>query len=930
MNEILTYSFCDRYIDKLAGFIDNHYIKQGKDLSRLAICFGGKRPALFIKRELSRRIGGSFYPPRFFTIDEFVGYCLGKKEVVSGLLDLDNCYLLYQLAKTITPQVCKGRESFSQFLPWTREIIKFIDNLDLENIDNERLKNIEKNAQIGYAVPEDINELLKAIVVLREAYHAKLLKNKQYSRGLQYLKASEMIEDLSFDEFDQILFCNFFYFNQTEQILIKALYRQKKATLIFQGDQRKWPVLERISKNFACTITEGEKPEIPRFKLKLYSGFDGHSQMGLVRRILQKSDSLAETVIVLPNAESIVGLMSEISSELTEFNISMGYPLKRSSLYSLLEFVFRAQRSKRKDLYYAKDYLKVLKHPFIKNLNICQDETVSRILIHKIEEVLTGKEVTDLSGSLFIDLRQVEHCDGVFQLASEMLNRFGVNVSAEDLTHVLQVIHRHAFGQWEEVHHFCEFAACLNDFLTLLRDKSFLSKLHLNALIAEKMFILQEEFAQAAFSQEAFAIEEIFKIFDSKVSREMVKFKGSPLKGLQILGLMETRALNFKNVIILDVNEGVLPHLNIYEPLIPREVMISLNLDRLEMEEEIQRYQFMRLISSAENVHLIYQKSKDKERSRFIEELVWEEQKANQKYRTEDVLHGCFQVKVSNRKKVIPKTSAMLEVLRKHTYSASSINTYLRNPLEFYYSYVLGLREKEDLLDEPEAKRVGTFFHELLEEAFQSFLHKKPVIDSAFRKYVLGLFETRFGATFGRGMKSDAFLLKSVMEERIKRFLDNEETNPQRQVKELLHLEKRFEDVIALSCGDIKFSYIVDRVDQLADDTVMIIDYKTGSVGQMPKAIDRIKGMDLSRETIKEEVKSFQIPLYFNFLNREYKSQKINAALYNLRTMKLETFIDSRMSFARAEIQEAFLKPLDFILSEILNPEIDFVEDTNE
>ena len=104
----------------------------------------------------------------------------------------------------------------------------------------------------------------------------------------------------------------------------------------------------------------------------------------------------------------------------------------------------------------------------------------------------------------------------------------------------------------------------------------------------------------------------MFKIFDAKISGELVKFHGSPLKGLQILGLLETRSLNFENVIVLDVNEGVLPRLNIYAYLIPREVMISLGLDQMELEEEIQRYQFMRLLSSAKDVHLIYRESKDK------------------------------------------------------------------------------------------------------------------------------------------------------------------------------------------------------------------------------------------------------------------------------------------------------------------------------
>ena len=109
----------------------------------------------------------------------------------------------------------------------------------------------------------------------------------------------------------------------------------------------------------------------------------------------------------------------------------------------------------------------------------------------------------------------------------------------------------------------------------------------------------------------------MFRIFMNKLDHKPIAFSASPLKGLQILGLLETRSLNFENVLILDVNENSLPKLKIYEPLVPREVMISLGLNRLEKEEEIQRYQFKRLLSGARKVYLIYEESSKKEKAGF-------------------------------------------------------------------------------------------------------------------------------------------------------------------------------------------------------------------------------------------------------------------------------------------------------------------------
>ncbi|HLF17918.1 MAG TPA: PD-(D/E)XK nuclease family protein [Candidatus Omnitrophota bacterium] len=927
-NKILSVSFCESYIDKLVEHIETNYIKTGKDLSRLAIVFGGKRPALFIKQALAKRLKKSFYPPTFFTIDEFITGIVKKHEPFKPPQDLDACYLLYKITQEKAPQLLKKRQTFAQFLPWTREIMAFIEQLDLEDVAEKKLLNMQQNARIGYDVPKDINDLLQAIVKIRSAYHEELKKLNIYSRGFQYLRASQIVKDVSFEEFDQVLFCNFFYFHAAEEAVVKNLYDRGLATLIFQGDERKWPVLERISRHFECDILEGEKVDKPNFDLKLYSGFDVHAQVGHVREILKTIPQSDKTVVVLPQADHLIPLLTEIAVLQKDFNVSMGYPLKRSSLYTLFEFIFKAQLSKKDGRYYSKDYLKVMRHPFVKNLKFGKNSTVTRILVHKIEEILTGKEQTAISGSLFIDLEDIESLDDLYMMSVEVCERMGLKSGRKELEEILESIHEYFFREWEGVNTFSRFAKVLGDCLELLTHRSFMENYPLNLNIADKMFALRDEFEASGFSKERFELEEIFHIFEGKIGRELVSFLGSPLKGLQILGLFETRSLNFENVIVLDTNEGALPNLNLYEPLIPREVMISLNLDRLELEEEIQRYQFMRLISSAKNVHLVYQESKEKEKSRFIEELIWDEQKAKQKLDVFTPLGGNFTVNLSAPVKRIKKTTAIVKFLKQHTFSASSINRYLQNPMEFYYSYVLGLKETEDLLDEPDGRQVGSFIHELLEESYKPYINRKPVVDKKFRVRVENIFEKNFANTFERSMKTDSFLLKSVLIERLKRFLDNEQENSERGVAKLLFLESRCLDTIPLSCGNIKFQYIVDRIDEMKDGTIMITDYKTGAIDQMPRPLQTIEQMELSREHILENIRSFQVPLYYQYIAKQYKGKRVNAALYNLRTLDVKRFVDESMMNESERINEAFLRALDHVVSEILDPEVDFVEES--
>jgi len=117
MDKIVTYSLNENFIENLADFVEKNFLKDSPDISRLAFVFEGKRPALFLKKALSKRIGKSFFSPTFFSIDEFIEYTLSKKTPFIKIPNLESWYMIYTLAKKIAPEVVKGREKFSQFLP---------------------------------------------------------------------------------------------------------------------------------------------------------------------------------------------------------------------------------------------------------------------------------------------------------------------------------------------------------------------------------------------------------------------------------------------------------------------------------------------------------------------------------------------------------------------------------------------------------------------------------------------------------------------------------------------------------------------------------------------------------------------------------------------------------------------------------------------
>jgi ATP-dependent helicase/nuclease subunit B len=933
MQRVITYRLSDNLIQKLADLLVKEYLMADEDISRLAFVFGGKRPGLFLKKELSERMTRGYFPPAFFSIDEYVDYTLRQTGDYSRMNDLEACFLMYRLVKLHTPGILKRREGFAEFLPWAREILKFIDHLDLEDIGAESIKSIQLSAQIGYDVPQDINQLLEHILLLREEYHRELKRMKALSRGLAYLTAGR-IEKPERGDFDTVFFCNFFYLHKSEEMLIQNVVKQDKAVLVFQGG-REWPVLDRLAGRTGWPIDSPPARE-PAYKLEIRAGFDLHSQVCLVRDIVRDIPEQKESVIVLPDANSLIPLVSEVSSLIEDFNVSLGYPLQRSPLYSLFECIARSQQTKKGGRYYAKDYLRALSHPLVKNLRLVNnDPSVTRILVHKIEEIIIGKEETDFGGSLFVDPRELENAHDVYDLALTKMKHMEVRVSAEELKAVLKELHRYLFFAWEKMDTFGGFAQALEYLLQVLLEKSFLNNYPLNLKIVARIMALREEFAGASFSKEVFTQEELFKVFHNNLENEMVNFSGSPLKGLQILGLLETRSLNFRNVIVMDTNENKLPALKITQPLIPREIMVRLGIDQLEQEEEIQRYQFRRLIASAERVYLVYQEDSRNERSRFIEELLWEREKARNMLGVLPVSQGLFSINMQPRKVSIKKKKGELEFLRAMTYSASGVNAYLTCPMQFYYRYVLGLEEKDDLLEAPEARDIGTFIHELLEAAFARFLHKRPVIDKAFEEYFFDELDRQFSRTLGRRMKSDSFLLKEIIDLRMKEFLSHERSRP---VVQLLGLEQKMEGVIRFGADkEYRFQARVDRIDRLADGTVVVIDYKTGDVKHIiPRNGINFDAVQFDRRWIRDNIRSFQLPLYLHFLDERFPKDRTNACLYDLREAGTK---DAMVQLLRTEqdfgdkdrLMLEYMNALGSIIDEILDPGTDFEpDDSNE
>ena len=231
---------------------------------------------------------------------------------------------------------------------------------------------------------------------------------------------------------------------------------------------------------------------------------------------------------------------------------------ERTTAKLLMDAVFHAQVSRKKSRYYSRDYLSVLQHPFVKNLRLLSDPAITRVLVHKVEDVLKGRISSGISGRLFMSLDDIEHEAVLFTETARTLSGMDIRISEEELAGLLREIHGVLFEVFETVSDLSSFSGALRALLDVMSQKSFMHRYPLNVNIATRMYELVDELQRSSFSKEVFKPEDIFRIFEERISPELVSFSGTPLKGLQVLGLFETRSLNFDHVIMMDVNEGLL------------------------------------------------------------------------------------------------------------------------------------------------------------------------------------------------------------------------------------------------------------------------------------------------------------------------------------------------------------------------------------
>jgi RecB family exonuclease len=885
------------FLQKTAQYLVTTY----KDnLSELCIVLPNRRAGLFLRKYLAAEVGKVTWAPTVFSIEDFIAELSGYQEV-------ENLHLLFELYGVHIEIQGKNAEPFEEFLRWAPQLLTDFNEIDRYLADAKELFSTLTEARAialwnvdGQPLTEFEKKYLQFYQSLH-GYYEKLTqrlsdRNKAY-QGLSFRAAAENVES-KMDQlpWHHIIFAGFNALTKAEEHIIGVLRNNGKATLLWDSDRyylenrqqeagdflrewiRKWPLEEPlwIDDDFATT---GKQIEI-------VGSPDPVGQVKYCGQLLQELASQGradeKTAVVLLDEGLLIPLLNSMPEEVSALNITAGLPLNQTPLAGLFDLVFQLHLhtsqftylvSKDINKYYYKDVLKLLQHPYIRRMvqslshgnRFVLDETTERIRLgHKI--FIGMDEIVSLKSGLF----------------------------SETLSFLEPV-----FIHWADP---ADVLACFKAMIESLRSSE-ITPMELEYLFSFSQIVHQLGNLRTEFPS-PLKIAAFYELYKQVVAGTSLPFFGEPLKGLQIMGMLETRTLDFENLIILSCNEDLLPSGKINSSYIPFDIKRSFDLPTYRHKDSVYAYHFYRLLQRAENVWILYNTEADQlgggERSRFLRQITSELPSYNPGIVIrESVLTTPLPKGEPLPVIMIPKTGTTLEALNDKAvkgFSASSLNSYRNCPLKFYFAEIAGIREPEDVDDTIDPAVLGSAVHAALNTLYQPCLDKpltkehlsaiEPLADEA----VDSAFEKKFKGsdiTYGKNL-----LLVKVAKMMIKRFLQFEAAQLDELSKAgkgltVAFLEQYVETYISIIVDgnetNIKLKGFIDRVDRL-NGWWKIIDYKTGITEAKHVKVkeweELIENADLNI--------GFQLLMYSFLLSRRFQ-QPISSSAGIISLKKLNT-----------------------------------------
>ncbi|MGL2962501.1 PD-(D/E)XK nuclease family protein [Flavobacterium sp. RSB2_4_14] len=895
-------------------------------LSELIVVLPNKRAKVFLLDELKKLVINNIFAPEIISIEDFI-------QDVAGIRSIDSVELLFEFYEVYLSITEKNKqETFETFANWAKTLLQDFNEIDRYLLNPDTiLKYLENIKEIEHW-SVDINKKTELIAnyllfwkKLPEYYHAlySYLYNKGIGyQGLIYREAVENLNHFSENNSNNFIFAGFNALNQAEEKIIQHLLAVDKAKIYWDIDETllhdsfhdaglfqrrfksQWSYYkthpyEWITKDFSETKN-----------IEVIATSKSIGQAKIAGSIIEKQASLSNSnlqnvALVLGEENLLLPILHSLPANVNALNITMGFTSKNNPAQLLISKLFKLHsnaltRNASNYVLYYKDVLDILTHPLVEPY--CKAEGLVTIINKNNYTFITHKKLEEL------------HADGneLFQLLFQKWDTTSVTV-LETISQILLKIKANLSRDNEE------------EKIT-------------NAFVYSIFKVINKMISHFSAHQNIDNIKTLHAIYKQVIDLAEVSFEGEPLNGLQIMGVLESRVLDFETVIITSVNEGKFPSGKSTNSFIPYDVKKEYGLPTFKEKDAIYTYHFYHLLQRAKNIYLIYNSDSEGfdagEKSRFITQLEVEKQPNHNlslQFYNPDV------PAIANQPIVVPKTESImvrLKEIAEQGFSPSSLTTYIRNPIQFYFQRVLRIRETDEVEENIAVNTLGTIIHGALEALYKPFIGRVLTIadiESCFQimdAEVVNQFKLVYKE--GEIKKGRNLLAFEVAKRNVFNFLKLEKESLENGDEvQIIALEETFQRLLE----DVRLPFPVlikgnvDRI-ELRNGKIRIIDYKTGKVEKNNVTLKNWNGLT---EDIKND-KIIQVLAYAFMFEKEAKNREIEAGIISFKNLKSGflpfNFKPEKESFEiiTSEIMEKYLEQIVILLQEILSFEKAFEE----
>lgn len=930
------------------------YTEYKADIRKFTFVFPNRRAGLFFRKYLMECIDKPIFSPEIITINDCF-FNASERKVVDRTAALFRLYRIYK-------EISKVDESFDVFVYWGEMLLTDFNDVDKYEVDAAKLfRNVTSLKEIDWtkeyltdeqrkAIEQFWNHFLpekdsktkkefiaiwKVLLPLYERFKAELLEENTATEGMIFREITEQLkrnETPDYFKGKDFVFIGFNALNKSEKTLFSELKKRKQADFYWDYEAEEL----RDSDNQASLFFQENTLLFPSkldIKRKIEKLSDKHveliavpSSVGQAKEVHKLLSELypekspqkdwIKTAIVLPNENLLIPLLHSLPEGIENVNVTMGFPLKASPVSGLLENIFELQqRINTRGQFYYQTVSSILNHQYISTL--CRYE-IPRIQYNMVK-----------TNAIYLDASEFEN--------DEILKTIFVCKKSADefLEYLLEVLKKLNLA-WQNY--------------SKKRDRHFLE---CDFLYQYYITINRLNEVMKTYDMFEMSLDTQIRLIRQLVSGMSIPFEGEPLNGLQVMGVLETRGLDFENLIICSFNEDVFPKKISSNSFIPNNLRRAFGMPTFEYNDAISAYNFYRLIQRTKRIYFLYDSCTDGmqtgEVSRFAYQLHYhygvDFNKINVVYDVNLLKENVIEVQ---------KTPEIMKKLRAFTsegedsraLSASSINTYIDCPLKFYFTTVESIREQDEVQEDVEAGMFGSILHKAMELIYKPFVgkmvEKAELDDLRKNQFVIEKTVTRAFAKefFNKDDEDDDVSIKLegkhlLIAQIIKRFVEkvlefDAEYAPFKYIQSEANVKYRFP---INKSTYVNLKGLIDRVDE-KEGMIRILDYKTGSDDLRFKSLEQV----FERNLKKRPKVVLQILLYCLLYEMEKEKENLVPGVLKIRDL-FKDEVDTRLQFnpkfqtyepveSYTNYKDEFVAKLTTTIEELFNPGVPFVQCT--